>query len=147
MLSLPADLDTLCYTLFEQCDEFNSSQELRALFVTTDLAPFANGVPERAGGKKSFVTAVKLFLLEKRLADGRALLLPFIETLRGRYSEHDALNGELGELYRRVLVLDPPPLPKPDPPGALPAPKSEPSAEAGSSPRPPPLTTFSGAPS
>ena len=105
MFSLPPDLDSSCFSLFLQCEEFDSARSLRALFVTTDLAPFANSLPERSGSKRSFVTEVKLFLLEKRLADGRILLLPFLNTLRGRYSKQEALHGELNELYQGVLAL------------------------------------------
>ena len=108
MLSLPADLDALCFSLFVRCDEFDSASLLRAVFTTTDLAPFADSLPDKTGNKKAFVTQVKSFLLEKRLADGRVLLLPFLDTLRGRYSEQDVLRGELNDLYQRVLVLTQP---------------------------------------
>jgi tetratricopeptide (TPR) repeat protein len=108
MLSLPSDLDALCLSLFLQCEEFESAQDLRALFVTTELAPFADGLPERTGSKRAFVARVKLFLLEKRLTDGRVLLLPFLDTLRGSYPEQEALHGDLNDLYQRVLVLTQP---------------------------------------
>ena len=117
MLSLPSDLDALCFSLFVQCDEFDEAALLRAVFTTTELAPFAGSLPERKGSKKAFVTEVKLFLLEKRLADGRALLLPFLDTLRERYTQEDALHGELNDLYQRVLALThrPPAQPAPQP--------------------------------
>ena len=105
MLSLPAELDRLCFSLFVQCDEFNSTGNLRAVFVTAELAPFANGLPERTDSKRNFVNAVKLFLLEKHLADGRVLLLPFLDILRGLYPEQDGLHGELDDLYQRILAL------------------------------------------
>jgi hypothetical protein len=105
MFSLPAELDKLCFSLFVQCDEFDSTGNLRAVFVTAELAPFANGLPERTDSKRNFVTAAKLFLLEKRLADRRVLLLPFLEALRGSYPEQDALHGELNDLYQRILAL------------------------------------------
>jgi hypothetical protein len=105
MLSLPFDLDSRCYSIFVECDEFESAKALRAVFTTTDLAPFADGLPDKSGSKKAFVTEVKSYLLEKRLADGRVLLLPFLDTLRGRYAEQDALRGELNDLYERVRAL------------------------------------------
>ena len=105
MLSLPSELDKQCLALFSQCEEFDSAQSLRAVFVTTELAPFADGLPERTGSRRDFVAQVKLFLLEKRLADGRVLLLPFLDTLRERYAQEDALHGELNDLYQRVLAL------------------------------------------
>jgi len=105
MLSLPSELDMRSSALFVQCDEFDSSRLLQSVFTTDELAPFADRLPERIGGKKAFVTEVKLFLLKTRLADGSVLLLPFLDTLRGRYPEQDALHGELTDLYRRVLAL------------------------------------------
>jgi hypothetical protein len=105
MFSLPAELDKLCFSLFVQCDEFDSTGNLRAVFVTAELAPFANGLPERTDSKRNFVNAVKLFLLEKRLADKRVLMLPFLDTLRGLYDEQDALHSELNDLYQRILAL------------------------------------------
>ena len=83
MLSLPPDLDKLCFTVFSRCDEFENGRTLRPVFTTNELAPFAGGLPERTGGKRAFVNAVKLFLLEKHLADGRALMLPFLDALCG----------------------------------------------------------------
>jgi len=116
-LRLPPELDKQCFSLFSQCEEFDSIESLYAVFVTTELAPFANGLPERAGSRRAFVTQVKSFLLEKHLADGRVLLLPFLDTLRGRYAQEDALHGELNDLYQRVLALMPaqPAQPAPQP--------------------------------
>ena len=108
MFSLPSDLDTLCFSLFVRCDEFSSTQDLRAVFVTTELAPFSDGLPEKTGSKRAFVNQVKLFLLEKGLTDGRVLLLPFLDALRGSYPEQEALHGDLNNLYQRVLALTQP---------------------------------------
>ena len=103
MPSLPADLDRSCLQTFMDCKQFDSSRALRAVFTTTELEPFADGLPERAGGdKREFVAVVKLYLLDTRLADGRVLLLPFLATLRDQQRPEDALHGELDDLYRRV---------------------------------------------
>ena len=104
MLSLPPELDTLCFSIFVRCDEFDSAELLCAVFTTTDLEPFADSLPPKTGNKRAFVTIVKSFLLEKYLTDGRVLLLPFLDTLRGRYPEQEALHGELNDLYQRVLA-------------------------------------------
>jgi hypothetical protein len=116
MLSLPSELDTRCFSLFVQCDEFDDAQHLRAVFVTTDLAPFASSLPERTDNKKAFVTVVKAFLLDKHLADGRVLLLPFLDTLRWRYPEQEALHSELSDLYQRLLAYTQPAAPPSLPP-------------------------------
>ena len=81
MLSLPSDLDTLSFSLFMRCDEFNNVEALRAVFSTHDLFPFRDNLPVFSD-KKTFVLEVKLLLLSKVLADGRELMLPFLATLR-----------------------------------------------------------------
>src|SRR5688500_5710571 len=99
MYSLSLKLDTQCLTLFKRCTQFESTESLRAVFVTTELAPFADGLPARTDSKEAFVDVVKLFLLEKQLAGGRALMLPFLEALRERHPKQDDLYGELDALY------------------------------------------------
>ncbi len=104
MLSLPPDLDRLCSKLFLQCNEFENAKTLSDVFTTNELAPFVNKLPDTAGNKDARVSAVKFFLLQSRLADGRALLLPFLDALCNQYPEEDALHGELHDLYQRVLA-------------------------------------------
>ena len=103
MLSLPSDLDALCFSLFVRCDEFDSASLFRAVFTTTDLAPFADGLPEKTGNKKMFVTEVKAFLLETRLGLARVVVAVPRHLARQLPREHD-LHGELNDLYRRVLA-------------------------------------------
>ena len=104
MLSLPPDLDKLCFTVFSRCEEFENGRTLRAVFTTNELALFAGGLPERTGGKRAFVNAVKLFLLEKHLADGRALMLPFLDKLCEYCVEADALYDDLHSLHRQMAA-------------------------------------------
>jgi len=103
MLSLPPELDEQCFALFLLCDEFNSTNSLRAVFTTPDLAWSVAGLPERTGSRRDFAAQVKLFLQEERLTNGPWLLLPFLDTLRGRYPEEDDSRRKLNDLYQQVL--------------------------------------------
>jgi hypothetical protein len=105
MLSLPSEINTQCFQLLARCKEFTSREVLRASFVTIKLGPFRDRLPASTGNTETFVNLVKAFLLETRLADGRVLLLPFLETLRGQYPPEDGLHGEIGQLYQRVIAL------------------------------------------
>ena len=104
MLSLPSDLDKLCFTVFSRCDELENGRTLRDVFTTTELAPFADGLPERTGTKRAFVNAAKSSLLKTHLADGRALMLPFLDALCGYCVEADALYDELHSLRRQMVA-------------------------------------------
>ncbi len=103
MLSLPSELDQQCLSVLVQCEQFDAAEKLRAVFTTNDLAPFRDNLPAFSG-KKAFVSEVKFFLQNKELADGRQLILPFLDALRGRYPEQDSLRGELDRLYQQILT-------------------------------------------
>ncbi|HEU0292590.1 MAG TPA: tetratricopeptide repeat protein [Anaerolineales bacterium] len=104
MLSLPRDLDQQCFSVFVRCTEFDNAEKLRAVFTTNDLDPFRDDLPAFSGSKRQFVSQVKLFLLEKQLADGRELILPFLDSLSSLYEEQDSLHGDLNRLHQRMLA-------------------------------------------
>jgi hypothetical protein len=97
MAGLPSDLDTRCRNTLLACSEFDSDAALRALFVTTELAPFQNGLPD-AARKNARVDACLAYLLPRRLSDGRPLLPLFLAILRDRCSEGDALRDDIDAL-------------------------------------------------
>ena len=85
-----------------RCTEFDSNTSLRSLFVTEELAPFANALPE-ASSKAGRVDATLAYLSEKRLRDGQGTLPLFATALRDRYDDSDALWGELETLLHALL--------------------------------------------
>jgi hypothetical protein len=119
MLSLPPELNTQCSEIFVRCRQFGSTRSLRAVFTNDVLAPFIDGLPDSTGTKREFVSVAKLFLLETHLADGRALILPFLEALADGYPEQQDLHGELRELHRRILAHAQVGLAPEPPPGTL----------------------------
>ncbi|HYF63200.1 MAG TPA: hypothetical protein VD886_10335, partial [Herpetosiphonaceae bacterium] len=104
MLSLPSELDILCFDVFILCTEFDSSDNLRSVFSTDDLNPFINDIPGFSRNKRQYVSDVKLFLIQKELADGRPLMLPFLKALRINSRKEDSLHEKLRNLYQRMLA-------------------------------------------
>ena len=72
MLGVPAGPDVQSVLSLFGCEQCDSMQSLRALFVPSDLARSQNILPTRKIATRAFVTGVKLSLLGTRLADGRA---------------------------------------------------------------------------
>lgn len=101
MAGLSSELYNRCRNTLIKCSEFDSSFSLRALFVTSELLPFRNTLPETAN-KSERVDTVLSFLLDKHLSDGRAVLPLFIAALRDRYQVGDALRDELESLYDQI---------------------------------------------
>ena len=103
MKGLPQDLHNRCRSALLQCSEFESNASLRAVFVTEELSPFRDGLPDTAN-KTDRVAQCLAYLLPKNLSDNRPLLPLFLEALRDRYHEGDALRGTLDTLAHRRLV-------------------------------------------
>ena len=101
MAGLPSDLYTHCRNTLLACSEFEGDAALRALFVTEELAPFQNGLPD-AASKSARVDACLAYLLPRRFSDGRPLLPLVLATLRDRYPEGDALHDDIQALQRAV---------------------------------------------
>jgi len=104
MTGLPSELYRRCRALLLRCAEFDSNAALCAVFVTIELAPFRNGLPE-TGAKSARVDAVLAYLLNKQLGDGRAVLPLFLTALVERHDPADALHGELEALAQDVMEV------------------------------------------
>lgn len=103
MSRLSADLYYRCRSTLLKCSELESDRSLRAIFVTAELGPFQNGLPQ-AANKAERVDVVLAYLLEKRLNDGRAILPLFLTALRDKYPKEDALHQELAQVAEAVRV-------------------------------------------
>lgn len=101
MPGLPTELYNRCRGTLMRCSEFDSKASLRAVFVTDELYPFRDGLPDSAS-KKGRVEACLDFLLPERLSDGRAVLPVFLAELRNRYMPGNALRDDLEALYLDV---------------------------------------------
>jgi len=101
MAGLSSELHNRCRATLLKCSEFDSNVSLRAVFVTAELSPFRDGLPD-APNKSSRVDTCLDYLLPKRLNDGRPVLPLFLAALRDRYQEGDALRNELGKLAEDV---------------------------------------------
>lgn len=83
MKTLPQDLYLRCRSLLLQCEELQSHAELQAVFVTHELAPYKEGVPE-ADTSASRVEKLIAFLLGQALYQGCMVLVLFLTALRDR---------------------------------------------------------------
>jgi hypothetical protein len=101
MSRLSTQLYHRCRNTFLECHEFDSNASLKAVFVTSDLRPFRNRIPD-TGSKTERVEACLALLIERYLSDGRAVLPLFVAALRDRYTLGDALHDELEKLAREV---------------------------------------------
>lgn len=83
--------------VLQECEEFDTNQELRAVFNHPDLRPWQNFLPD-AGNKAMRVMQTVSYLQSKRRGDGRYALVLLLERLR------DLRSGEL-DLYRELDYL------------------------------------------
>ncbi len=101
MSALPTELYNRCRTTLLQCGEFDSGASLRTVFVTAELRPFRDSLPD-AASKSERVDVCLDYLLPKRLSDDRPVLPLFLAALRVRYYAGDFLYEELEILYLKV---------------------------------------------
>jgi hypothetical protein len=107
--SLSAALTNRCRAVFAQCSEFGSHTLLRSVFVTQQLVPFRLGLPDADSSAERIDLCIE-YLLGKRLAGGQPVLPVFIEALRDKYPQGDALRDELQALCAEVTAeLNPKP--------------------------------------
>jgi len=102
----PNDLYRRCRTVLLKCNEFDNDTTLRTIFITKELDPLRDRLPE-ATNRSRRVDAVLDYLLTMRLSDGHPALLPFLQVLNERYYRGDALRDELETL--RIALGDLPP--------------------------------------
>ncbi len=102
MLRLASDIYTRCRSILLKCGEFDSHAALKAIFVTEELAPFQDRLPE-AASKSDRVDRCLDFLRSQQLQDGRVVLPLFLEALRNRYDPNDMLHRELETVRTDVL--------------------------------------------
>lgn len=101
MLTLSSKIYNCCRSTLLKCSEFESNASLRTVFVTEELFPFRDNLPE-AASKTERVDKCLEYLLRKSLSDNRPLLPLFLATLRDKYCEGDALRDRLDALAQEV---------------------------------------------
>lgn len=100
-MALSGVLYKRCRNELLRCSQFDSNAALRAVFVTDELAPFRDDLPE-ASSRAKRVDACLAYLLDKRLSDGQPVLPLFLEALRDLYLEGDSLRDALNSLVGEV---------------------------------------------
>src|SRR6266849_2625132 len=100
MAGLPSDLYQRCRDVLLTCDEFESNEKLRTVFVVEKLFPYRAGLPQ-IDDITSRVDRCIDYLLSKR-RKGEPVLAIFLEELRDRYAKVDSLYADLDQLVREV---------------------------------------------
>ncbi|WP_460204632.1 5'-methylthioadenosine/S-adenosylhomocysteine nucleosidase family protein [Scytonema sp. NUACC21] len=91
---MPNHFYTRCRNVLLRCEEFDTNAKLGAIFITEKLYPFRSGLPE-ATNRNERVDLCLSYLRQKRHSSGEAIFPIFLEVLRDRYPEGDALREEL----------------------------------------------------
>lgn len=90
-----------CQNLFLECDEFESDEYVKSIFVTQDLIEFQNSVPG-ANTKKRRVDLCLGFLIKTRTSDGKLLLEAFLSNLVNNYPTTSMLHDKISRLLTHV---------------------------------------------
>ena len=102
MPDLSQELYWRCHATLLKCDEFNSDASLRAVFVTAELKPYQDQLPE-AKSKEDRVSLVIDHLWLKYLSDGRSVFPLFLTSLRYKRPRTDTLHRELDLLRSEII--------------------------------------------
>jgi hypothetical protein len=100
-MTLTQELYARLRTALLQCGEFDNHHSLRAVFVTTELSIYQNGLPQ-SNSKEDLVSQTIAYLLPLRLSDNRPVLPLFLAELWERRYVGDALRDELNGLHGDV---------------------------------------------
>ena len=114
MPGLPENLYFKCRQVLLSCDQFSSSQRLRAIFITEELFPFRLGL-KQADHPDELVDLCMEYLLEKRLTGGRPVFPIFLSILSQYYEPGDELRDNLIALSQAVKAAMAPPEPQSKP--------------------------------
>ncbi len=101
MIGIPNDIYTFCRNVLGKCSEFDTHRSLQAIFITEKLRPFSSGLPE-ATNRNERVDLCLNYLLQNRHSSGESIFPIFLEVLRDRYPEENALHEELNECMRKA---------------------------------------------
>jgi hypothetical protein len=100
MAELPDDVYKQCRKVLSRCDQFQSDEALRAVFVTRGLSVYRDRVPH-AQARQQRVDQCISFLLDQQMGGGSVLPV-FLEVLAAGYEPDDDLRKDLDDLAQRV---------------------------------------------
>ncbi len=86
-----------CHNVLIECNQFDSDRSLQAVFITNELTIFRDFLPQ-TDSKAQRVSETILFLLDKKLRDGRLVFPIFLEMLCKLHSPDDFRFRKLKEL-------------------------------------------------
>lgn len=96
-MSLSLELHARCRAVLLQCSELDSDNSLKAIFVTSELRIFRDGLPQ-CTTKEDRVSQTIDYLVPLRLSNNRPVFPLFLAELRERRHPGDGLRDELDTL-------------------------------------------------
>jgi hypothetical protein len=101
-VGLPHQLLVYCRKTLESCRECESHQNLLAVFVAEELAPFKIGLPEANSTKERVSRCISYLLPCQHAQQKRSVFVIFLEILSTHQPEADALRQKLSQLAQDV---------------------------------------------
>lgn len=98
---LSGELHKSCFDALLQCDEFNSYESLRAVFVIEELRAYQDGLPQGRNPQDRVSQTIN-YLVPRRLSDGRPVFTIFLAELRKRRRPGDVLYDTLSRLINQT---------------------------------------------
>lgn len=98
MPGFPPDVAEMIINTVMRVDQFNSDSSLRAMFITTELAPFKDQVPD-ANSKYDRAHKVMKWMAE---SGKKEIVLAFLKTLEARYQTGDGMKNDLQKVIQSV---------------------------------------------
>lgn len=100
---IPPNIYAQCTKIFMNCDVFNDDESLRSIFVTSELMPLRNSLPQ-ANTKMDRVSKIIAFLYDHSISTKKSSLPHFIHILHDRYPG-ERLQQELKGLYSCISEI------------------------------------------
>jgi hypothetical protein len=97
MPGLSKELRDRCHNTLLKCNKFKSDSSVRSVFITKDLWPFRNDLPE-GNSKGDRVAKILDYLLEQESKADTPVLVIFLRTLSSHYHPRNALLNRLQKL-------------------------------------------------
>ncbi|NJN67174.1 MAG: formylglycine-generating enzyme family protein [Chloroflexaceae bacterium] len=110
MPGLPERIHRMCCETLLCCQEFDTHESLKTVFVREELKGYQDRLPDRASNKHDRVAQTIAYLQQQRLKDGRSVLVVFLSTLKENRHEGDGLRDELEKCRMHVQQHYSPPI-------------------------------------
>jgi len=100
---LSSELYQQCRNVLLKCSEFDTFEQLKSVFITSELKPYQDDLPQ-ANSSSKLVDLFLSYILDKKLDDGRYVFPLFLQVLAIRYHPPDELHFLLTQLHESFSI-------------------------------------------